>query len=127
MTDQAAAIAISTVKRFLKTLEARDLPRAQRLLSDDFTMEFPGGARFESLEDLVDWAAQRYRTAVKTCECFDALATEEDVIVYCFGTLSGEWLNGDSFADIRFIDRFVMRDGKLVDQKVWNDLAEVHP
>ena len=127
MNDQEAAIAISTVKRFLKTLEARDLPRAQRVLSDDFTMEFPGGEQFESLADLVTWAAKRYRTAVKEYERFDALADDDAVIVYCFGTLSGEWLNGDTFADIRFIDRFVMRDGKLIDQKVWNDLAEVRP
>jgi len=45
--------------------------------------------------------------------------------VYCYGTLSGEWLDGRAFADIRFIDRFTVVDGKLLDQTVWNDLAEV--
>jgi hypothetical protein len=46
-------------------------------------------------------------------------------IVYCWGTLSGEWLDGAPFSDIRFIDRFVVRNGRLENQKVWNDLAEV--
>ena len=27
------------------------------------------------------------------------------------------------FEGIRYIDRFLMRDGRIVDQKVWNDLA----
>jgi hypothetical protein len=121
------AVAISTVKRFLRTLEERDLERAGRLLSSDFAMEFPGNNRFGSLQDLVTWAAGRYRYAHKEYERFDALADGDATIVYCFGMLSGEWLNGAAFRDIRFIDRFVLRDGKLVDQKVWNDLAEARP
>lgn len=121
------AVAISTVKRFLKTLEERDLEKAGRLLGAKFAMEFPGNHRFSSLQDLVAWAAGRYRHAHKAYARFDALADGEATIVYCFGTLSGEWLNGEAFRDIRFIDRFVLRDGKLVDQKVWNDLAEARP
>jgi hypothetical protein len=128
MNDEThLAAAISTVKRFLKALEARDLERAERLLGPDFGMEFPGNQRFGSLKDLVTWAGSRYRFANKDYEHFDAMADTDSVIVYCFGMLRGEWLSGETFADIRFIDRFVMRDGKLIDQKVWNDLAEARP
>jgi len=45
-------------------------------------------------------------------------------VVYCHGTLSGEWPDGSAFSGIRFIDRFTVRAGKLADQTVWNDLAE---
>ena len=128
MSDKThIAAAISTVKRFLKALEERDLERAERLLGPGFGMEFPGNQRFASLEDLVVWAASRYRFAHKDYEHFDAMAEGDAMIVYCFGMLRGEWLSGDAFSDIRFIDRFVMREGKLVDQKVWNDLAEARP
>jgi hypothetical protein len=128
VTDSPAlAAAISTVKRFLNALESRDLDRAKRLLAPGFIMEFPGGVRFSSLEDLVVWAGSRYRYAHKRYDQFDALIDGDAVVVYCFGMLGGEWLNGDPFADIRFIDRFVLRDGKLVDQRVWNDLAEARP
>jgi limonene-1,2-epoxide hydrolase len=41
-----------------------------------------------------------------------------------FGTLYGEWPDGRAFEGIRFIDRFVVRGGRLADQKVWNDLGE---
>lgn len=128
MSDETnLATAISTVKRFLKALEARELERAERLLSPDFAMEFPGNQRFGSLNDLVAWAGSRYRFANKDYERFEAMADGDRVIVYCFGMLAGEWLTGEPFADIRFIDRFVTRDGRLIDQKVWNDLAEARP
>ena len=117
--------ASTTVQRFLQTLEARDLDAAQTFLAAGFTMEFPGGKRFTSLDDLVQWAGTRYRVARKHYDCFDALANGGAVIVYCWGTLSGEWLDGAPFSDIRFIDRFVVRDGRLEGQKVWNDIAEV--
>jgi hypothetical protein len=45
--------------------------------------------------------------------------------VYCFGTLHGELLDGSPYEGVRFIDRFTVRDGRLADQMVWNDMAEV--
>ncbi len=46
-------------------------------------------------------------------------------MVYCTGTLEGQWLDGSAFAGIRFIDRFEVEAGRIVRQDVWNDLAEV--
>jgi hypothetical protein len=34
------------------------------------------------------------------------------------------WLNGEAFEGIRFIDRFVVQGEQLLEQDVWNDLAE---
>ena len=46
-------------------------------------------------------------------------------VVYCRGTLAGEWPDGRAFAGVRFIDRFEIDDaGRIVDQQVWNDLGE---
>ena len=51
---------------------------------------------------------------------------DDDVrLVYCFGTLSGEWLDGTSFEGIRFIDRFEVVGDKISRQDVWNDMGEV--
>ncbi len=33
--------------------------------------------------------------------------------------------DGSPYSGIRFIDRFTVRAGTLVDQNVWNDMAEV--
>ena len=114
-----------TVRTYLAAMEARDLSVARRLLAPGFFMEFPGGVRMESLEALIEWARPRYRFARKTYVRFDSCPDGTGTVVYCFGSLAGEWLDGAAFAGIRFIDRFSVRDGLLVDQTVWNDMGEV--
>jgi hypothetical protein len=45
-------------------------------------------------------------------------------VVIVSGTLHGEWPDGTPFSGIRYCDRFVLKDGRLLEQQVWNDLAE---
>ena len=113
------------VRAYLDAMEARELERASALLHPDFTMCFPGGVQLTRLADLQAWAASRYRFVTKRYEGFDTLETGERAIVYCRGVLDGETLDGKPIRDVRFIDRFELRDGRLIDQQVWNDLAEV--
>jgi 4-oxalocrotonate tautomerase family enzyme len=114
------------VRDYLGAMEQRNLEAATARLAPGFAMTFPGGAVFRRPEDLVDWAKGRYRSAAKTYERFDeAIGDGHGAVVYCFGTLHGEWLDGTAFDGIRFIDRFVVKAGRIIDQQVWNDLAEV--
>lgn len=110
------------VRDFLGAMERRDLVAAKALLVPEFSMTFPGGARFEKLEDLIDWARARYQRIGKAYEHFDTVPGMDNAVVYCFGTLEGVWPDGSVFSGIRFIDRFTVRGGLLADQKVWNDL-----
>ncbi|HEX6156584.1 MAG TPA: nuclear transport factor 2 family protein [Burkholderiales bacterium] len=110
-----------TVRAYLDAMERRDLAAAKSFLAPGFFMVFPGNKRFEALEQLVESAKGRYRSARKTYERYE---TAGDA-VYCYGTLHGELLDGAPYSGIRFIDRFTVRGGKLVDQNVWNDMAEV--
>ena len=109
------------VRQYLDAMERRDLAAARSFLAPGFFMVFPGNKRFDSLEQLVASAKERYRSAKKTYERYESAGN----VVYCFGTLYGELLDGTPYFGIRFIDRFTVRDGKLVDQRVWNDMAEV--
>ncbi len=117
----------ATVRAFLAAMEARDLDRARGFLADGFSMTFPGDRRFSALEELVSFGRQRYRFVRKTYTTFDECFGEGGMIVYCFGTLSGEWPDGTPFFGKRFIDRFEVDGGKLTGQLVWNDLAESGP
>ena len=117
----------ATVRAFLAAMEARDLDRARGFLADGFAMTFPGDRRFSALEELVSFGRQRYRFVRKTYTTFDECFGEGGMIVYCFGTLSGEWPDGTPFFGKRFIDRFEVDGGKLTGQLVWNDLAESGP
>ena len=110
-----------TVRAYLDAMERRDLATAKSFLAPGFYMVFPGNARFDSLEQLVASAKGRYRSAKKKYERYEAAGDT----MYCFGTLYGELLDGTPYSGIRFIDRFTVKDGKLVDQLVWNDMAEV--
>jgi phenylpyruvate tautomerase PptA (4-oxalocrotonate tautomerase family)/limonene-1,2-epoxide hydrolase len=114
------------VRAYLSAMEARDLERAQSMLSTDFGMEFPGTGPLRTLDELIAWAKPRYRFVKKTYVGFDVMQSREAAtVVYCRGTLSGEWPDGDSFEGIRFIDRFEVVAGKITRQDVWNDIAEV--
>ena len=117
--------AVDLVTRFLRAMEDRDLPRAAAMTAADFVMIFPGGRHYRTLKDLVAASSGRYRSIAKTFERFDAMSDGANTVVYCFGTLNGEWPDGTRFAGIRYIDRFTVRDGKLQDQRVWNDMGEV--
>jgi len=112
------------VRSYLAAMEARDLDTARAYLADGFTMIFPGGVTFHTPEELTIWAKPRYNFVNKKYERFDEAPGEEGAVVYCYGTLEGEWPDGTSFSNIRFIDRFTVAAGKLIDQQVWNDLAE---
>ena len=114
------------VRRFLAAMQDRDLHTAQAMLGAGFTMTFPGTQPMHSLEALIEWAAPRYRFVTKTYEGFDAMQSEgAHAVVYCRGTLSGEWPDGTPFDGIRFIDRFEVTEGLLTRQDVWNDIAEI--
>lgn len=109
------------VRAYLAAMEARDLDTAAGFLAPGFAMTFPGGVTLRTPSELVAWAAPRYRFVRKTYDGFDALGR----VVWCFGTLSGEWPDGTPFEGIRFVDRFALEGGLLVRQDVWNDIAEV--
>lgn len=113
------------VKDYLRIMEERDLVRAKQFLAPDFSMTFPGGITMTSLDDLVEWSKSRYRSITKTFEDFDVFEDGEETIVYSTGMLNGEALDGSAISEVRYIDRFVFRDGLIVDQHVWNDLADV--
>ncbi len=116
--------AIDTVTRFVRLVEERRLGEAASCLCAGASLTFPGGRTFSSLEEQVSSSAGRFRDVRKVFECFDVSTSGELTVVYLSGTLEGEDLGGNSFSGVRFIDRFELAGDQIVDQKVWNDMAE---
>jgi len=112
------------VRAYLAAMEARDPPAARAMLATDFVMIFPGGREMRGLEELIEWAAPRYRFVVKTYDGVEAFQGETAAVVFARGTLAGEWPDGTPFHGIRFIDRFEISGGLIARQEVWNDIAE---
>ena len=117
--------ASALVRDFLGHMQERRMDEARRLLAPGFTMQFPGTGPMHALEELVQWAKGRYRSVAKDYLGFDECWNDDGTVVYCHGHLKGVWLDGSAFGGIRFIDRFLVVDGLLVQQDVWNDLGEV--
>ena len=113
------------VTDFLSALQARQIERAESLMTAGAVMVFPGTAPMTSLTELVDWAKPRYRSIEKTIEAVETYSTANGATVYVRGTLAGTWPDGQPFRGIRFIDRFEVLEGRISRQDVWNDLAEV--
>jgi hypothetical protein len=118
----------TVVRTFLSALEQRDTAAAGRFLATDAKIVFPGGVSRRSVDEIVAGSAAKYQKVGKTIERIDVLPDEDGTsIAYCFGTLHGRWVDGTPFEGIRFIDRFEMRDGKIVRHDVWNDGAYHRP
>ena len=115
---------IDIARRFLATLENREIEKARSMLAPDAEMIFPGGINFSQLEELADWAGTRYRSVRKKIERIDEVDTDDGTAVFVQGTLYGEWLDGSPFQDIRFADWLLIQNGKIVRQNVWNDISE---
>lgn len=115
---------VDLVKRYLEACSARRLEEAEACLADDRELVFPWG-RFRTLAEVFTKAQGRYRWARKHYDTWDTIRhADGSGIVIVAGTLYGEAVDGKPFADVRYIDRFVIRDGRIVLHQVWNDLAE---
>lgn len=106
-------------------MEARDLDTADALMASDAIIIFPSGNRYASQREMVANASGRYQWVKKTFDHSESFVREDGAeVVYIMGTLYGVNLQDVPFEGVRYIDRFVVRDGKISEQHVWNDLAE---
>ncbi len=115
---------VAAVDTYLLLCEQRQLDAAREYLAEGAVLTFPGDLRYLSLDDMVADANRLYRWVRKHRDHFDCFRDDAgDVVVVSRGTLDGESLSGHEFSGIRYQDRFVFHDDKIVDQQVWNDLA----
>lgn len=112
------------VDTYLQLCEDRELDAASRFLAPGVRMQFPTGVEHAALADMVA-TPKPYAWVRKHRDRF--LTGEQeggDVHVVSLGRLYGERLDGTPFDDVRYVDVFVLRDGLITEQIVWNDLCE---
>jgi ketosteroid isomerase-like protein len=123
VTDETAQAA-DLVERFLVASMVPDPETAGTFMSADVAITFTGGRKFKHPRDATAFNAMRYKWVKKKMERTDVSPGNGETIVYNTGTLYGEWHDGTPFEGNRYVDRFVVRDGKIVKMDVWNDSAE---
>jgi hypothetical protein len=115
------------VETYLELSMIPDPVGASAYLSPEFDLVFTGGRRFAGPAESAAFNAKRYAWVKKRFLRTDAALDEQtgDVHVYNTGYLYGEWHDGTPFETNRYMDKFIVRDGKLIRTDVWNDSAEI--
>ena len=115
---------VAKVERFIELSMAGD-PASNAFLAPNVEITFTGGRRFAAPQEIGAFNATRYRRVKKKIAGFDIAPGANETVVYCHGTLHGEWLDGTAFEGNRFVDRLVFSGGQIVKIDVWNDSAEI--
>lgn len=123
VTDETAQAA-EIVELFLVASMIPDPQKAATFISDDLKITFTGGRKYGHPRDTTAFNAKRYKWVKKKMERTDVVPGVGETIVYNLGTLYGEWPDGAPFEGNRYVDRFVVKGGKIVQMDVWNDSAE---
>jgi ketosteroid isomerase-like protein len=115
-----------TVDEFLRVIMIPDPVGARAFISPDIRIRFTGAREMQDPAECSSFNAQRYKWVKKRIEFTDLVAggSDEEATVYSVGTLYGEWPDGAAFSGNRYVDRYVVRQGKIVEMEVWNDSAE---
>ena len=122
--EESTQSAAEIVERFLAASMVPDPETAARYIAVDLKLTFTGGRRMSHPRESAAFNAKRYKWVRKKMERTDVVPGAQETIVYNLGTLYGEWPDGTPFEGNRYVDRFVVRDGKIVQMDVWNDSAE---
>jgi hypothetical protein len=124
VTAAARVDAAAVVDAYLQLCEDRDLDAAAAYLSPAVRLQFPGGAEYRSLAEMVADNGGKYRWVRKRRDRFAVGTLDGRTTVTSLGTLYGEALDGTPFEGIRYVDVFVLDDdGLIAEQLVWNDLV----
>jgi len=115
------------VEAYLERSMVPDPVGAAAYVAEGFKLVFTGGRRFSGPSESAGFNARRYAWVKKRFVRTDAVLDAEtgDVHVYNTGYLYGEWKDGTAFETNRYMDKFVVRSGKIVSTDVWNDSAEI--
>ncbi len=129
ITAQATALPYdpaALVDEYLRVLMIPDPTAARRFVSPELKISFTGGREMSDPAQCAAFNAGRYGWVKKRFEGTEVVAgaSLEQAIVYNRGTLYGVWPDGLAFESNRYVDRYVIRHGLIVQMDVWNDSAE---
>ena len=118
------------VDEFLRLVMIPDPDAARRYTAPGLRIRFTGNRPMNDPADTTAFNKARYRWVKKRIERTESVApaagagSGDGDVVYSLGTLYGEWPDGTPFEGNRYVDRYVVKDGLIVQMDVWNDSAE---
>ncbi len=122
----AGQAAAELVDCYLRLCMVPDPDGARQHAATDLRIVFTGGRAMRDPAECAAFNASRYAWVKKRFERYEVVsgASEAEAVVYALGTLYGAWPDGTPFEGNRYIDRYVVRHGRVAEMQVWNDSAE---
>ena len=119
--------AAKLVEEYLRLLMIPDPEAARRYIGPELEIRFTGNRLMREPAECAAFNAGRYKWVKKKFGPTHVAegGSDDQTVVYQTGTLYGEWPDGTSFEGNRYVDRYVVRRGKIVRMDVWNDSAEL--
>ncbi len=126
MDHPTALSPAAVVDEYLRLLMIPDPDAARRWIAPGLQIRFTGGRTMDDPSECAAFNATRYRWVKKRVESTETVAggTAGLTVVYSLGTLYGEWPDGTAFEGNRYVDRYVVSHGRILQMDVWNDSAE---
>jgi hypothetical protein len=133
MPTNSTQTAGEIVDEFLRLVMIPDPDAARRYTAPGLRIRFTGNRLMNDPADTTAFNKARYRWVKKRIERTETVArpmgansagSDEGDIVYSLGTLYGEWPDGTPFEGNRYVDRYLVNNGLIVQMDVWNDSAE---
>ena len=114
------------VEEYLRLLMIPDPDAARRYCAPDLEIRFTGNRLMRDPTECAAFNRGRYKWVKKAFGPTHVAegGSDEETVVCQTGTLYGEWPDGTKFEGNRYVDRYVVRRGKIVMMEVWNDSAE---
>lgn len=118
--------AAKIVEEYLRLLMIPDPAGARRYIGPELEIRFTGNRVMHDPAEATAFNKARYKWVKKKFGPTHVAegGTEDESVVYQSGMLYGEWPDGTPFEGNRYVDRYVVRRGKIVRMEVWNDSAE---
>ena len=118
--------AAKIVEEYLRLLMIPDPEAARKYCAPGMEIRFTGDRRMQDPAECAAFNRGRYKWVKKKFGPTHVAegGTPDETWLYQTGTLYGEWLDGTPFEGNRYVDRYVVRHGKIVKMEVWNDSAE---
>ena len=118
--------AAKLVEEYLHLLMIPDPEAARRYIGPELEIRFTGNRLMHEPAECAAFNAGRYKWVKKKFGPTHVAegGSDDETVVYQTGTLYGEWLDGTAFEGNRYVDRYLVRRGKIARMEVWNDSAE---
>lgn len=122
-SNESERDAVLVVEQYLLAMEDRDLSVAASYWGSSVEIIGVGGSRYSDLSTFVANSAKRYQFVAKRRIVYHQWAQGDQVHVGSQGTLYGRLLDGTKFQDVRYLDLFTLKRGRISRQEIFNDFG----